>query len=82
MRAEPVASGEAQDPGDATGGNLGLTANGNNSDPVRMFLRDIGDADLLTRDRELALAEQLETARTTVLAALCKWPATFAAIGE
>ncbi len=64
----------------ATAGNLGSVAGGSTSDPVRMFLREIGDDDLLTRDQEIALARQLETARATVLAALCEYPATFAAI--
>jgi RNA polymerase primary sigma factor len=80
--SEPTADGlgEGQDPGYATVDNLGSGESGGTSDPVRMFLREIGDADLLTRDQELALAQQLEAARATALAALCEYPRTFAVI--
>ena len=81
--SEPAAdlSRKEQDRGYATGGNLGSEESGSTSDPVRMFLRDIGDADLLTRDQEMALAQQLEAARATMLAALCEYPGTFSVIG-
>jgi RNA polymerase primary sigma factor len=64
---------------EANQGNLGATA-GTTSDPVRMFLRDIGNTELLTREQEIALAQRLEAGETTTLAALCECPATFAAI--
>ncbi len=45
-----------------------------------MFLRDIGNTELLTREQEIALAQRLEAGEATTLAALCECPATFAAI--
>jgi RNA polymerase primary sigma factor len=86
MRDEPSelrtdGSGEAQDRDFATSGNLGAGESESTNDPVRMFLREIGDADLLTRDQEMALAQQLEAARAIILAALCECPTTFAVIG-
>ena len=70
LEPAPGEPGEGQDR-DYAGGNLGAEESGSTSDPVRMFLREIGDADLLTRDQEMALAQQLEAARAIMLAALC-----------
>jgi RNA polymerase primary sigma factor len=70
---------EPRPPAEASQGNLGATA-GTTSDPVRMFLRDIGNTELLTREQEIALAQRLEAGEATTLAALCECPATFAAI--
>jgi RNA polymerase primary sigma factor len=60
-------------------GNVGA-AGGSTSDPVRMFLRDIGNTELLSREQEIALAQRLEAGEAMTLAALCECPATFAAI--
>jgi RNA polymerase primary sigma factor len=70
---------EPRPPAEASQGNLGATA-GTTSDPVRMFLRDIGNTELLTREQEITLAQRLEAGEGTTLAALCECPATFAAI--
>jgi RNA polymerase primary sigma factor len=66
-------------PSEASQGNLGA-AGGTTSDPVRMFLRDIGSTELLSREQEIALAQRLEAGEASTLAALCECPATFAAI--
>ncbi len=70
---------EARQAAEANQGNLGA-AGGTTSDPVRMFLRDIGNTELLTREQEIALAQRLEAGEAATLAALCECPATFAAI--
>ncbi len=70
---------EPRQPVEASQGNLGATA-GTTSDPVRMFLRDIGNTELLSREQEIALAQRLEAGEAATLAALCECPATFAAI--
>jgi RNA polymerase primary sigma factor len=49
-------------------------------DPVRMFLRDMGAAEPLTREGEIAVAQRIEAGREAMLAGLCESPATFAAI--
>ncbi|HEY3845976.1 MAG TPA: sigma-70 factor domain-containing protein, partial [Acetobacteraceae bacterium] len=70
---------EPRQPAEASQGNLGA-AGTTTSDPVRMFLRDIGNTELLSREQEIALAQRLEAGEATTLAALCECPATFAAI--
>ena len=73
---------EKPDPDKATSGNLGDAGEiGATTDPVRMFLREIGDTDLLRRDQEIGLAQQLEAGRSTVLAALFEYQGTFTTIG-
>ena len=71
--AEPLAAVEQSQ------GNLGA-AGTTTTDPVRMFLRDIGNAELLTREQEIALAQRFEAGETATLTALCECPTTFAAI--
>ncbi|HVC60150.1 MAG TPA: sigma-70 family RNA polymerase sigma factor [Acetobacteraceae bacterium] len=70
---------EPRQPAEASQGNLG-GAGATTSDPVRMFLRDIGNTELLSREQEIALAQRLEAGEATTLAALCECPATIAAI--
>ncbi len=70
---------EQRQSAEANQGNLGA-AGGTTSDPVRLFLRDIGNTELLTREQEIALAQRLEAGEGATLAALCECPATFAAI--
>jgi len=80
--AEDVAEHDEPEPlhpAEASQGNLGA-AGGTTSDPVRMFLRDIGNTELLSREQEIALAQRLEAGEAMTLAALCECPATFAAI--
>jgi RNA polymerase primary sigma factor len=78
---EPAEHDEAElrQPAEANQGNIGANAGGT-TDPVRMFLRDIGSTELLTREQEIALAQRLEAGETATLTALCECPATFAAI--
>ena len=47
-------------------------------DPVRMFLRDMGAAEPLSREGEIAVAKRIEAGREAMLAGLCESPATFA----
>jgi RNA polymerase primary sigma factor len=50
-------------------------------DPVRMFLRDMGAAEPLSREGEIAVAKRIEAGREAMLAGLCESPATFAMLG-
>jgi len=50
-------------------------------DPVRMFLRDMGAAEPLSREGEIAVAKRIEAGREAMLAGLCESPATFAILG-
>jgi RNA polymerase primary sigma factor len=49
-------------------------------DPVRMYLREMGSAKLLSREGEIAIAKRIEAGREAMIAALCESPLTFQAI--
>ena len=49
-------------------------------DPVRMYLREMGSVDLLSREGEIAIAKRIEAGRETMIAGLCESPLTFQAI--
>ncbi len=49
-------------------------------DPVRMYLREMGAVELLSREGEIAIAKRIEAGRDTMIAGLCESPMTFAAI--
>jgi RNA polymerase primary sigma factor len=49
-------------------------------DPVRMYLRDMGSVELLSRQGEVAVAKRIEAGREIMLAGLCESPLTFQAI--
>src|SRR3989449_11365022 len=49
-------------------------------DPVRMYLRDMGSVELLSREGEIAIAKRIEAGREAMIAGLCESPLTFQAI--
>ncbi|OUS04483.1 RNA polymerase sigma factor RpoD [Rhodobacterales bacterium 52_120_T64] len=49
-------------------------------DPVRMYLREMGTVELLSREGEIAIAKRIEAGRSTMIAGLCESPLTFHAI--
>ena len=49
-------------------------------DPVRMYLREMGSVELLSRAGEIAIAKRIEAGRETMIAGLCESPLTFQAI--
>ena len=51
-------------------------------DPVRMYLREMGAVELLTREGEIAIAKRIEAGRDTMIWGLCESPITFNAIIE
>ncbi|MEQ9019644.1 MAG: RNA polymerase sigma factor region1.1 domain-containing protein, partial [Nitratireductor sp.] len=48
-------------------------------DPVRMYLREMGSVELLSREGEIAIAKRIEAGRETMIAGLCESPLTFQA---
>jgi RNA polymerase primary sigma factor len=50
------------------------------TDPVRQYLRDMGAAQLLSREGEIAVAKRIEAGREAMIAALCESPLSFQAI--
>lgn len=61
--------------GTRTGSTLERT-----DDPVRMYLREMGSVELLSREGEIAIAKRIEAGRETMIAGLCESPLTFQAI--
>ncbi len=49
-------------------------------DPVRMYLREMGSVELLSREGEIAIAKRIEAGRSTMISGLCESPLTFQAI--
>src|SRR5215217_1046579 len=49
-------------------------------DPVRMYLREMGTVELLSREGEIAIAKRIEAGREAMIAGLCESPLTFQAI--
>ncbi len=49
-------------------------------DPVRMYLREMGSVELLSREGEIAIAKRIEAGRKTMIEGLCESPLTFQAI--
>jgi RNA polymerase primary sigma factor len=71
VEAQPravVAKVETKEPTDRT------------DDPVRMYLREMGSVELLSREGEIAIAKRIEAGREAMIAGLCESPLTFQAI--
>jgi RNA polymerase primary sigma factor len=49
-------------------------------DPVRVYLRDMGSKELLSREGEIAIAKRIEAGREAIIAGLCESPLTFQAV--
>src|SRR5215470_4679294 len=66
--AKAVAETKKSEPGERT------------DDPVRMYLREMGSVELLSREGEIAIAKRIEAGREAMIAGLCESPLTFQAI--
>jgi RNA polymerase primary sigma factor len=79
----PVAKVEkAEGEGDAEEqtGNVDEESLGRTDDPVRMYLREMGSVELLSREGEIAIAKRIEAGRDMMIGGLCESPLTFKAI--
>jgi RNA polymerase primary sigma factor len=65
---KPPAKSEAKEPAERT------------DDPVRMYLREMGSVELLSREGEIAIAKRIEAGREAMIAGLCESPLSFQAI--
>lgn len=63
-----VSTGKSKEPTDRT------------DDPVRMYLREMGAVQLLTREGEISIAKRIEAGKEAMIAGLCESPLTFQAI--
>ncbi len=68
VTAKPLAKSEAKEPSERT------------DDPVRMYLREMGSVELLSREGEIAIAKRIEAGREAMIAGLCESPLTFQAV--
>ncbi|MBD8876163.1 RNA polymerase sigma factor RpoD [Roseibium polysiphoniae] len=86
--AEENASEEAEGGGDLVAVSSGAVAKTTTTkepadrtdDPVRMYLREMGSVELLSREGEIAIAKRIEAGREAMIAGLCESPLTFQAI--
>ncbi len=74
-----VAEGDAANTAVAKTTKTGTTGD-RTDDPVRMYLREMGSVELLSREGEIAIAKRIEAGRETMIAGLCESPLTFQAI--
>jgi RNA polymerase primary sigma factor len=74
-RSVAAASGKAAVVGQNTGSSADRT-----DDPVRMYLREMGSVELLSREGEIAIAKRIEAGRNAMIRGLCESPLTFEAI--
>ncbi len=77
----PVAKAkeEAEEEEEPTG-NVDAESLGRTDDPVRMYLREMGSVELLSREGEIAIAKRIEAGRDMMIGGLCESPLTFRAI--
>ncbi|GAN67445.1 RNA polymerase sigma factor RpoD [Acetobacter orleanensis] len=61
-------------------GNVNAENLGRTDDPVRMYLREMGTVELLSREGEIAIAKRIEAGRDEMIGGLCESPLTFRAI--
>ena len=84
--AEPEEEIEAVDQTDGVGsesvGDKKKETVDRTDDPVRMYLREMGAVELLSREGEIAIAKRIEAGRDTMILGLCESPITFNAIIE
>src|SRR6266581_1705104 len=67
--------GEAEARGNVDGDDIGRT-----DDPVRMYLREMGSVELLSREGEIAIAKRIEAGREMMIGGICENPMTIRAI--
>ena len=61
-------------------GNFDEKEMGRNDDPVRMYLKEMGTVELLSREGEIAIAKRIEAGKTVMIDGLCESPMTIKAI--
>ena len=70
------------DEGEDEAGNFDEKELGRSDDPVRMYLREMGSVELLSREGEIAIAKRIEAGKTVMIDGLCESPMTISAIAK
>jgi len=65
-----------------SGGNVDEEDLGRTDDPVRMYLREMGSVELLSREGEIAIAKRIEAGREMMIGGICESPITIRAVVE
>ena len=76
---EPAAA-EAEEGEGESRGNLDDDDIGRTDDPVRMYLREMGSVELLSREGEIAIAKRIEAGREMMISGICENPLTIRAL--
>ena len=77
---EPAATTPEEKEAAPVAGNIADDDVGRTDDPVRMYLREMGSVELLSREGEIAIAKRIEAGREKMIGALCESPLTMRAI--
>src|SRR5262249_7359582 len=78
--SEEPAEAEAEDGETEARGNVDEDDIGRTDDPVRMYLREMGSVELLSREGEIAIAKRIEAGREMMIGGICESPLTVLAL--
>src|SRR5947199_3532082 len=78
--SEEPAEAEAEEGEAEARGNVDDDDIGRTDDPVRMYLREMGSVELLSREGEIAIAKHIEAGRDMMIGGICESPLTVAAL--
>ncbi len=78
--ADGAKAAKGEDDEEESGGNVDEANLGRTDDPVRMYLREMGSVELLSREGEIAIAKRIEAGRDMMIGGLCESTQTFQAI--
>src|ERR1700682_1267605 len=78
--SEEPAAAEAEEGDSEVRGNLDDDDVGRTDDPVRMYLREMGSVELLSREGEIAIAKRIEAGREMMIGGICENPMTMRAL--
>ena len=77
--SEDSPAAEAETP---AAGNVDEDDIGRTDDPVRMYLREMGSVELLSREGEIAIAKRIEAGREIMIGGICESPLTMRAVSR
>src|SRR5215468_2394470 len=77
---KPKADEEEEEGEGPGGGNIDDDDVGRTDDPVRMYLREMGSVELLSREGEIAIAKRIEAGRDMMIGGICESPTTYRAL--
>ena len=80
LEPEIIEDDDDDDDDDDDSGNFDEKELGRNDDPVRMYLKEMGTVELLSREGEIAIAKRIEAGKTVMIDGLCESPMTIKAI--